>query len=188
MKNTHYTNVIDVNRESFHFLGDAVYQARAALELMRAGIEGLEVESERAFQLVSMNFSTATELADLLVAEKDYSFRESHELVALVVRKAREHKMAATQITSAFIDQVALDEKETTLGLPEAKLRRALDPMENVRARSHSGGPAPDTVSQAIDQAQSRLERDRECVQETRARLEEAGRVLRDTARKMIGC
>jgi len=186
MKNTNYTNVIDVNSESFYLLDDSAGQVDAALGLLQAAIENMEVRKERAYDMASANFSTVTELADTLVREKDYSFREAHHLVGMIVRKALQKGLSATQITSEFIDSVIVDELGTPIGLPEDKVRQALDPKENVSARAHDGGPAPSAVATTIRRAQRLLEEDRHFVETTRHKLQRAQTSLRKTVREML--
>lgn len=186
IKNTNYTNVMDVNSESFHLLDDSAYQIEAVLELLQAGFENMEVRKERACEMAAANFSTATQLADTLVREQDYSFREAHHIVAAVVRKAVENGLSATQITSNFVDKVAIDEIGMPIGLPEDQVRRALDPKHNVSARAHDGGPAPSAVAKTIERAQRLVEKDRRYVETTRHKLQEAKALLRSMVREMI--
>ena len=186
MKNTNYTNVVDVNSESFHFLNDSAYQIEAVLALLQAAFENMEVRKDRAYEMASANFSTVTELADTLVREKDYSFREAHHIIGVIVRKAVEKGLIATQITSEFMDRVMVAEGGTPIGLSEDKVRQALDPKENVTVRAHDGGPAPSAVATTIGRARKLVEKDKQLVETTEHRLQEAQTVLRRTARGMI--
>jgi argininosuccinate lyase len=186
MKNTNYTNVIDVNSESYHFLNDSAYQIEGGLALLQAGIQNVEVRKDRALEMASTNFSTATELADTLVREKGHSFREAHHIVGAVVRKAVEEGLGATEITSSFIDTVVQEEIGEKVELSDEQVRHALDPTRNVEARAHDGGPAPVAVTRMIEQAKALLEGDRKSVEDARRGLEEAKRTLRQTAREMI--
>jgi argininosuccinate lyase len=186
MKNTNYTNVIDVNSESFYLLDDSAGQVEAALGLLQAAIENMEVRKERAYDMASANFSTVTELADTLVREKDYAFREAHHIVGMMVRQALQKGLSAIQITSEFIDSVIIDEGGTPIGLPEDKVRQALDPRQNVSARAHDGGPAPSAVATTIRRARRLLEEDRHFVETTRHKLQSAQTSLRKTVREML--
>jgi argininosuccinate lyase len=186
MKNTNYTNVIDVNSESFHLLGDSIYHAEAMLALLEAAIEGMEVREQRAYEMAAENFSTVTELADTLVRVKNFSFREAHHAVGVIVRKALENGLKATQVTSEFVDRVVSDELGEPVGLPEEIVRQALDPKHNVAARAHPGGPAPDAVRKTIEGASKHLKEDRHRLEETCAQLDSARLALRRAAQEMI--
>jgi argininosuccinate lyase len=186
MKNTNYTNVIDVNSEGFYLLDDSINHTEAMLALLEAVIEGMEVRRQPAYERAAENFSTVTELADALVRQKDCSFREAHHAVGVIVRKAMESGLKATQVTSEFIDRVVSDELGEPLGLPEESVRQALDPKHNVAARAHPGGPAPDAVRKTIESATSRLQEDRQRLGETRTQLDNARLALRSAALEMI--
>jgi len=127
-----------------------------------------------------------TELADTLVREKDYSFREAHHIVGVIVRKALQKGLSATQITSEFIDRIIIDEIGTPIGLPEDKVRQALDPRQNVSARAHDGGPAPSAVATTIGRARRLLEEDRHFVETARHKLQSAQTLLRKTVCEMF--
>ena len=59
--------------------------------------------------------------------------------------------MAEEDITSKFIDDIAVELGFEELNLSDELIQRALNPAENVRIRSVVGGPAPDMVNLARD-------------------------------------
>ena len=54
-------------------------------------------------------------------------------------------------ITSKFIDDIALDLGFDKLELSDELIQRALNPAENVKIRAIPGGPAPEMVELARD-------------------------------------
>jgi argininosuccinate lyase len=186
IKNTNYTNRLDTNIESFHLLDESARQTEASLALLQAAVEGMEVRQERAYDMASANFSTVTELADTLVRERDYSFREAHHVVGAVVRKAVAQGLAATDITAAFIDEVLAAEGAAPAGLDDDQVRRALDPRHNVEVRAHDGGPAPAAVARSVDQAQNLVRRDRQQLEARRGALAGARESLRQAVSDML--
>jgi argininosuccinate lyase len=72
------------------------------------------------------------------------------------------------------------------VGLEEEKVRQALDPRQNVEARSHDGGPAPAAVAKAIDRSRRLVEKDRQRVKRVQETISTARDALRHTAREMI--
>jgi argininosuccinate lyase len=186
IKNTNYTNRLDANWESFRLLGKSADQVTASMALLRAAIEGMEVRQERAYRMAEANFSTVTELADTLVREKDYSFREAHHVVGAVVRQATAQGMVATEISSQFIDEVMVREGAAPVRLPEEQVRQALDPRRNVEARDHDGGPAPAAVSRHIEGAWGQLDADRQGAAGARQAIVDAQESLRQIVREML--
>jgi argininosuccinate lyase len=186
MRNTHFTNVIDVNHESFHLLDDSCYQIQAGLALLGELIGAMAVREEHSASMASVNFSTVTQLADTLVAQGDYSFREAHQLIAAVARVAAENGLTAQQITADLIDTVAAKKAGQLAGLTQEVVTKALDPVSNVRARAHPGGPAPATVTRAIRSARQRLAADGRRLDATQARLGRARASLRLMVRQAL--
>ena len=59
--------------------------------------------------------------------------------------------MAEEDITSKFIDDIAVELGFDELGLSDDLIQRALNPAENVKIRAIPGGPAPEMVEMARD-------------------------------------
>jgi argininosuccinate lyase len=103
------------------------------------------------------NFSTATDLADLIVKEKDIPFRKAHEIVGRVVSKAIKAGIGVKEIDSKFIDGVAVEILKKPLKIEDEKVRKALDPSEAVKAKKVVGGPAPKEVKRMLGERKKRL-------------------------------
>ena len=111
----------------------------------------VEFNVERCAELAGKNFATATDLADIMVREKQIPFRTAHKIVGRIVNEASANNMAEEDITSKFIDDIAVELGFEELNLSDELIQRALNPAENVRIRSVVGGPAPDMVNLARD-------------------------------------
>ena len=59
--------------------------------------------------------------------------------------------MAEEDITSKFIDDIAVELGFDELNLDDELIQRALNPAENVKIRAVPGGPAPEMVEMARD-------------------------------------
>gem|GEM_PF-6710182 len=59
-------------------------------------------------------------------------------------------------------------------GLDQARIDRALDPLESVRVRTLPGGPAPGAVREQLADMSARLDRDRAFVEREQQRVEAA--------------
>lgn len=186
MKNTNYSNVTDVNNQSFHLLEDASGHLVASLSLLGAVICGMEIDSERTREMASENFSTVTELADELVRSAGYSFREAHHLVGSIVRIATDRRLKTTDITLELVDRVAREKTGRATGLNDEEVRQALDPLHCVRVRAHAGGPAPETLERSIANAETEMRSDREQVESLRESLDTTRRKLRDIAAGIV--
>ena len=103
--------------------------------------------------LLSVEFNTerCAELADIMVREKEIPFRTAHKIVGRIVNEASANNMAEEDITSQFIDDIAVDLGFDKLGLADELIQNALNPAENVKIRRVVGGPAPEMVELARD-------------------------------------
>ena len=84
-----------------------------------------------------------------MVREKDIPFRTAHKIVGRIVNEATSNNMAEEDITSEFIDGIAVDLGFDKLSLDDELIQNALNPAENVKIRRVVGGPAPEMVELA---------------------------------------
>ena len=90
-------------------LWNAVDTARSMLNITSDMLSSVSFNDERGMELAMANFSTATELADLMVREKNLPFRIAHQIVGRTVTKAIDQKIRPEDIDSKFLDQIAID-------------------------------------------------------------------------------
>lgn len=139
-------------------LWNSVDNARALISIMTGMLSTVEVKRERAFQLANSNFATATELADILVREKEMPFRTAHKIVGRMVTEALENDVSIENIDSSFMDIVSQKVIGKSLHLNDESIKRALDPYENIKARTVIGGCSPEAVTIAIHKLNKFLE------------------------------
>ena len=90
----------------------------------------------------------ATELADYLV-RKGMPFRDAHEVVGKVVRRAIELK--------SELQQLSLAELQSFSALFSEDVHIALSLEQTLRSKSQTGGTSPETVASAIVTARKSL-------------------------------
>jgi argininosuccinate lyase len=180
-KGTPYGHLRDIAMESAHPLEEGFLQTEAALNLTAATLRSLRVKAAVAEARTAENFSTVTELADVLVRETGLSFREAHTIVGLAVGELHERGGRTPALTLFLLERIAQERLGRPLGLSEASLRRALSPAENVAVRSVTGGPAPSEALRSVHASRERLAAHQAWWREQKDKLEEARRRL-DTA------
>ncbi|MEN6292908.1 MAG: argininosuccinate lyase [Methanobacterium sp.] len=131
-------------------LWNSVDNAKEMMDMVRGMLTTIEINKERAAELAKSNFATATELADILVREKNMPFRTAHKIVGRMVTEALENKVSLDDIDSNFLDNVAHEVMGKSLDLNDESIRKALDPYENVKARTVIGGSSPEAVEKVI--------------------------------------
>ena len=145
-----YTYNRDLQEITPH-LWNALKVTEDTLSIVTRMLLSVEFNTERCAELAGRNFATATDLADIMVREKDIPFRTAHKIVGRIVNEATANNMAEEDITSQFIDGIAVDLGFDKLSLDDKLIQNALNPAENVKIRRVVGGPAPEMVEMAQD-------------------------------------
>ena len=133
-------------------LWSAVDNSHALLNITIGMLSSIEFNKERGIELAEANFSTATELADIMVKEKKLPFRVAHQIVGRTVSHAIEEGLKPSDINPEYIDTVAYELTGEYLELDKELVKKALDPYEVVRTRKVIGGPSPEVVEESISQ------------------------------------
>ena len=145
-----YTYNRDLQEITPH-LWNSIKVTQDTLSIVTKMLLSVEFKIDRCAELAGKNFATATDLADIMVREKEIPFRTAHKIVGRIVNEATANDMAEEDITSSFIDDIAVDLGFDELNLSDDLIQNALNPAENVRIRSVPGGPAPEMVEMARD-------------------------------------
>jgi len=186
VRNATFSNVIDANREGLHQGWAALEQLEVAIKLSRVAAETAIPRADVMLQRCRANFSTVTELADELVRRWSISFREAHEVVGAVVRESISNGLDAAGITGAMVERAAQEVLGRSITISGEVVEKALDPLHNVAARSHTGGPAPSAVDVARVQAERALASDLARLQAYTVAQADAAERLRDAVAGVI--
>src|SRR5262249_4839343 len=149
-----------------------------SLEFLEGTVARLQVNRDVMRQRAGAFWATATDAASLLVRERRLPWRTAHQIVAVLVRLSQERRVRPQDVTSALLDEAAVAHPGKPLGVPDAALRAALDPVHFVNARTMVGGPAPGTLEAQLGRSETRLAADREAYARARQRLEQASQRL----------
>ncbi|MBB5621450.1 argininosuccinate lyase [Pedobacter cryoconitis] len=122
----------------------------AATHTMTGVVSTLHVNKETMLKYARENFSTMTDLADILVRSADLDFRDAHEVIAAVVNQAIKEKKTADHITIAMIQHAAKERLGQELAISEKQLQAALDPVQSVEHKTGPGMPAMASVTQML--------------------------------------
>ncbi len=113
-------------------------------------LSSVSFNNDRGMELAMANFSTATELADLMVREKNLPFRIAHQIVGRTVTEAIDQGIRPENIDSKFLDKIAVDINGSPLKIRPELVEKALNPYEIIKTRDVKGGPSPKAVKESI--------------------------------------
>lgn len=119
-------------------------------------------------------FSTATELADVLVRKMGIPFRTAHRIVGRLA--AGSSLPTFEELEAVTLEMAGL--KPGECGMSAVDLAKALDARSNVAVRAGTGGPSPVETSRMIEDRRGALARQARKTAELRARAEEAVKAL----------
>ena len=139
------------------------------------------VNPARALDEVNAEYSTTTELADVLQREADVPFRVGHHFASELVTFGRAKGLRPADL--AFGDLVRIWgeagkqfklPEESVFPLTEKRFREALSAEAMIAASKGLGGPQPAEMARMLDVARKKLSEDRAWAQAARSRLAEA--------------
>jgi argininosuccinate lyase len=127
---------------------DAFDTVSSSLKVTATVFRNLGVNKERTRAASSGGYMNATELADYLV-RKGMPFREAHDVVGRVVRRAIE--------LNSELEQLPLSELQSFSTLFAEDVHIALSLDQTLRSKSQTGGTSPETVAAALAAARACL-------------------------------
>lgn len=149
-------------------------------------LQSLRFDAGRALEEVNAEYSTTTELADVLQRDADVPFRAGHHFASELVTHGRANQLRPGEIPyqqaqRLYAETAAAFGLPVPLPLTEQEFRLALSAEGMVRASQGLGGPQPAEVARMLISHRGELATDRNWVTAARDRLEQAA-VKRDIA------
>lgn len=120
-----------------------------SLNMLSKLIPQLKV-TKNAFNKSLHGFSTATELANMLVRKHKVPFRTAHKIVGSLVKKLIEDKLTLSDVTPKLLQKVAKVSSGLSLNVNMEDIRVSIDPSEFVKSHNVSGGPSPKQVKKML--------------------------------------
>jgi len=159
-----------------------------ATQIMTGVLATLSLKKDRMLaNATGLNWICATDIADAIVLDKGLPFRTAHQIVAILVRLGISRGLTQADVTSALVDEAAIEYMGKPLGLSEESLRQALTPIECIKARTLTGGPAPERVEEDIARARKQYATDENTFAEISQRLVASESRLEQAIDQIIG-
>ncbi|MFE4975811.1 argininosuccinate lyase [Kitasatospora sp. NPDC056651] len=167
-------------QEDKPFLWQAIDAYTATVRITTGQTRGLRFDTARGEKLCWDNFSTATELANYLVSDRDLPFREAHHVTGSLVGALI--KEGATLRDVPLAARILVD-----LGhpVPETVLADLLAPRTAVTSYTSAGGTSPQSVSAVREELLRGAGTHTSWAEEARTGLDHALTTTLATARKV---
>jgi argininosuccinate lyase len=156
----------------------AIEGATAMFANVKTLFDNLVVNPTRALDEVNAEYSTTTELADVLQREADVPFRVGHHFASELVTFGRDKGLRPRDIRFADAQRIWTEAgrkynvpEGTKLPLTEKRFREALSAEGMIAAAKGLGGPQPAEVARMLELERRKLAADQAWLKEARARL-----------------
>ena len=159
---------------------------KTSLEIMEGIISTLKVNSIRMTESAEEGLTTAVELAERLVTEKNLSFRESYKLVAALVRYSIENSIRLEDIQPEAFSEIS----QKTIGReikPEPNFIKESTDVKLILSRRRSrGSPNPVEVRRMLEERKKRLIESYASLNHKREEISKSKKLLKETVTKYL--
>ncbi len=141
--NTPFTDMNDSEGEVQAAGYEAFDTGLRALKVLEGFLGVVSIDEAKVRRHIEEACITVTELADSLVRGEGVSFRQAHEVAALLARRMIEAKESFPSVPFAAFREAFAKVVGREPGMAEAEFRRVTTPEYFVQVRTMPGGPAP---------------------------------------------
>src|SRR5918998_137763 len=158
LHNTNFQDIKDVEEEVVYPVFRSFDETSLSLRLLEGTISSMEIKRDNMLEKAAGGFGSCTELAARIHRQTDLSYRTAHRIVGNLVLRAYKQGKHAADVDAALVNESAREVTGHDLDITDDTVRTALDPTAFVEAHVVPGGPAPQVVRCAIQDARARLE------------------------------
>jgi len=152
-------------------------QTTASFTLLADLMNSLIIDKARALQEVDADYSTTTELADVLQRDSNVPFRVGHHFASDLVTYGRLNKMKPADIPFPEVQRIygealkAFNFDHATFPLTQVQFRTSLTAQNMIESSKGLGGPQHAEVTRMLAEEKTRLTQDQQWVDQQRQKL-----------------
>ena len=128
---------------------DSAETIKMCLENLYGIIDSLTINREEMLLALSKGHPTATDLADYLVTNLNFPFRDAHKITGKIVLLAEKKNCS--------LDKLLLEDLKKIENKIDLNALKTLDPLISVNKKTSYGGTSPRLVKKAISDAKKRF-------------------------------
>ncbi len=135
-------------------------QPLLVFDLFGKVLNGIVVNKQRALDEVNADYSTTTEIADVLMQKDNVPFRIGHHFASELTNYGRSRGLKIGEIPYTEAARIYKANAKKDLPLTEAEFKEAISPQYMVYTRKGIGGPQLSEVQRMLAEEQARLQSD----------------------------
>lgn len=128
-----------------------------SLSTLRATISTLSVNKDQMLEAVRANYSSTTDLADMVARRSGIGYRQVYAVIGKLVDRLMEQGRPLHELKAEEIN-VAAHEAGLNTALTEVQVQEALDPAQAVASRTHTGGSTLGEMERMLTERRSQLQ------------------------------
>jgi argininosuccinate lyase len=136
-------------REIKEWSGLCFDKTLAALSTLTLTMSTLNIDRGRMLKAVKENYSSTTDLADLIAQETGVGYRQIYAIVGHLVDDLIETGHPLDTLTAAQLVKAA-SESGVQISLTDKQMSDALNPLNALSKRRHTGGAAPEEMARLL--------------------------------------
>jgi len=133
-----------------------------------------------------LNFSTTTELANLLVIKYNVPFRISHKIIGTVVKILLDKNLDLSDLKPELINKIAKEYAGINLAIKIEDIKECINPKKFVENHKATGGPAPTEVERMLKNREKLIKNSKTNLKEKKLRLKEAELMMKSEIQRYI--
>lgn len=164
----------------------AVENVKLSLKVVRGLISTLKVNKQRMFELAISNFSTATDLTDLIVREKNMPFRVAYQVVGELVKNTLKEGKKVTDVKVEELKKASLKVLGEEILISEKELKKILNPATSIKTKKSEGSPNPKQVLKTINENMRKVKEEERKLQLRVEKIRKAEKKLQSIVDEII--
>ena len=130
-------------------LWESIENISSSLDMLSKLVNHLKVGKD-IFKKSFLNFTTSTELVNMLVRKYKVSFRTAHKIVGALTRHLIENGRTLSDVTPELLQTVAEVSSDLPSNIKMEDICASIDPLKFVEAHNARGGPSPIEVERMM--------------------------------------
>jgi argininosuccinate lyase len=166
-------------------LWESIEIISTSITILSELIKNLNV-NKNIFNKKILNYSTTTELANLLVTSYDVPFRSSHKIIGAVVKILLDKNLELSDLTPELLNKTAKEVAGIKLTIKIKDIKDHINPKKFVEKHKATGGPAPTEVERMLKNRREMINKSITSLKEKKLKLKEAELQMKSEVQRFI--